>query len=194
MASSMRTQSVISWLRTYFSKNKKVIICTLVAFIVGVIAGVVACVRSVNGDFERVARADMEFGAFKVFFISLLALLGGYFVVLIAGMNNKTVFLLFLPFLSLGFVCGEYSCALVARYETLGLINLLVIYLPFFLITLVCLIVCSVSSLMPDCSCGGGIKPSFLTALKIFAINVAISFVLFAIIGSIFGVIIVSVY
>ena len=98
MASSMRTQSVISWLRTYFSKNKKVIICTLVAFIVGVIAGVVACVRSVNGDFERVARADMEFGAFKVFFISLLALLGGYFVVLIAGTNNKTVFLIFLPF------------------------------------------------------------------------------------------------
>ena len=96
MASSMRTQSVISWLRTYFSKNKKVIICTLVAFIVGVIAGVVACVRSVNGDFERVARADMEFGAFKVFFISLLALLGGYFVVLIAGTNNKTVFLIFL--------------------------------------------------------------------------------------------------
>ena len=29
-------------------------------------------------------------------------------------------------------MCGDYSCALIARYESLGLVNLLLIYLPFF--------------------------------------------------------------
>lgn len=43
------------------------IICTFLAFFVGVVAGIISCIRSVDGEFERVARADMEFGAAKVF-------------------------------------------------------------------------------------------------------------------------------
>lgn len=194
MASSMRTQSAISSLKSYFSKNKKVIICTFLAFFVGVVAGIISCIRSVDGEFERVARADMEFGAAKVFFISLLPLIGGYFVILIAGINSKTVFLIFLPFLTLGFMCGDYSCALIARYESLGLVNLLLIYLPFFLATLVCFVISSVSSLSPDCSCASKIKPSVLIAIKVLCVNVAIAFVLFLVVGSIFGVIIVKSY
>lgn len=194
MMKSVRTQSVKSFIRTYFLRNKKVIICTLVAFVIAVMAGVFACIRSVDGEFERVARADMEFGAFKVFFVALFALAGGYIVILIAGTNNKTVILVFLPFIALGFVCGQYSCALVARYETLGLVNLFVVYLPFFIVCLVCFVICAVSALTAECGCNGQIRPSFIIALKVFCINVVIAFVLFAVIGSIFGVIVISVY
>lgn len=196
MRGSLRIRSIISALKTFVSDNKKVIICTSIIFVLGITVGIFSAFRSVGEDgFDRVARADMEFGAVKVFFISLLALVGCYAVFLIAGINDKTVFLIVIPFFALGFATGWYSVALIGRYETSGLINLLLIYLPFYLSTFCCFVLCAAVMVAPECGCkNGGLKPSFVNTLKIFAINVAIAFVLFVIVGSIFKVIVVTLY
>lgn len=166
--------------------------------LLGIIIGVISAINATDGNFERVARADMEFGAVKVFFFSSLALCGSYVILLISGINNKTVIVAIIPFFVLGFFMGEYMCALIARYEGLGLLNLIFIYLPFFIVSFVCMLVALtviLSASCGSCSCeSGGLKPSFVSTLKIFGINIAISVVLFLIIGAIFGVIIVSLY
>lgn len=196
MQGYLRTKTFLSALKTFVSDNKKVIMCALVVFSLGVTVGVISAFRAVGDDgFERVARADMEFGSAKVFFVALLALFGCYAVFLISGVNSATVFLIILPFFALGFVSGEYSVALIARYETTGLVNLLLIYLPFFLCTFCCFVLCAVAMVAPDCACRrAGLKLSFVATLKIFGVNALLAFVFFIIIGSIFNVIVVSLY
>lgn len=196
MQGSLRAKSVLSAIKTFVSENKKVLICASIIFALGITVGVISAFRAVGEDgFERVARADMEFSSAKVFFVSLLALFCCYAVFLLSGINAKTIFLIVIPFFALGFVTGEYSVALIARYETTGLVNLLLIYLPFFLCTFCCFVLCAVIAAAPDCACcKTGLKPSFVQTLKVFGLNVAISFVLFVIVGAIFKVIVVSLY
>lgn len=196
MQGSLRVKSVLSAIKSFVSDNKKVIICATIIFALGITVGVISAFGAVGDDgFERVARADMEFSSAKVFFVSLLALLGCYVVFLLSGINAKTIFLIVIPFFALGFVTGEYSVALIARYETTGLLNLLLIYLPFFLCTFCCFVLCAVIAAAPDCACyKTGLKPSFVQTVKVFGANVAIAFVLFIIIGAIFKVIVVSLY
>lgn len=196
MQGSLRVKSVLSAIKSFVSDNKKVIICATIIFALGITVGVISAFGAVGDDgFERVARADMEFSSAKVFFVSLLALLGCYVVFLLSGINAKTIFLIVIPFFALGFVTGEYSVALIARYETTGLLNLLLIYLPFFLCTFCCFVLCAVKAAAPDCACcKTGLKPSFVQTVKVFGANVAIAFVLFIIIGAIFKVIVVSLY
>lgn len=196
MQGSLRVKSVLSAIKSFVSDNKKVIICATIIFALGITVGVISAFGAVGDDgFERVARADMEFSSAKVFFVSLLALLGCYVVFLLSGINAKTIFLIVIPFFALGFVTGEYSVALIARYETTGLLNLLLIYLPFFLCTFCCFVLCAVIAAAPDCACcKTGLNPSFVQTVKVFGANVAIAFVLFIIIGAIFKVIVVSLY
>lgn len=196
MQGSLRVKSVLSAIKSFVSDNKKVIICATIIFALGITVGVISAFGAVGDDgFERVARADMEFSSAKVFFVSLLALLGCYVVFLLSGINAKTIFLIVIPFFALGFVTGEYSVALIARYETTGLVNLLLIYLPFFLCTFCCFVLCAVIAAAPACACcKTGLKPSFVQTVKVFGANVAIAFVLFIIIGAIFKVIVVSLY
>lgn len=196
MQGSLRAKTVLCAIKAFVSDNKKVIVCSSIVFMAGIVVGVISAFRAVGEDgFERVARADMEFAAAKVFFYALLALLGCYAIFLIGGINSKTIFLIIIPFFALGFILGEYSVALIARYQTTGLIDLLAIYLPFFLCTFFCFLLCAASQVAPDCECcSSGLKPSFVQTLKIFGINIAIAFVLFIIVGSIFGVIVVSLY
>ena len=196
MQGSLRVKSVLSAIKSFVSDNKKVIICATLIFALGITVGVISAIGAVGDDgFERVARADMEFSSAKVFFVSLLALLGCYVVFLLSGINAKTIFLIVIPFFALGFVTGEYSVALIARYETTGLLNLLLIYLPFFLCTFCCFVLCAVIAAAPDCACGKtGLKPSFVQTVKVFGANVAIAFVFFLIIGAVFKVIVVSLY
>lgn len=196
MQGSLRVKSVLSAIKSFVSDNKKVIICATIIFALGITVGVISAFGAVGDDgFERVARADMEFSSAKVFFVSLLALFGCYVVFLLSGINAKTIFLIVIPFFALGFVTGEYSVALIARYETTGLLNLLLIYLPFFLCTFCCFVLCAVIAAVPDCACcKTGLKPSFVQTVKVFGANVAIAFVFFLIIGAIFKVIVVSLY
>lgn len=196
MQGSLRVKSVLSAIKSFVSDNKKVIICATIIFALGITVGVISAFGAVGDDgFERVARADMEFSSAKVFFVSLLALLGFYVVFLLSGINAKTIFLIVIPFFVLGFVMGEYSVALIARYETTGLLNLLLIYLPFFLCSFCCFVLCAVIAAAPDCACcKTGLKPSFVQTVKVFGANVAIAFVFFLIIGAVFKVIVVSLY
>lgn len=195
MQNAFRFRAVLSLVKSFFKDNKKVLICTLIIFLLGIIVGVLSAFGAVSDGFERVARDEMEFANAKIFFVSILALLGAYIVFLLAGANSKTIFLVILPFFALGFIVGEYSTALVARYETTGVFNLLFVYLPFFIGTLICFLMCAVVSSSQDCSCNGyGLKNSFVSTVKLFAINVAISLIFFLIIGSIFGVLVVELY
>lgn len=195
MRLSLNFRAILSSLRSVFDKNKKVIICTLIVFVIGISAGILSVVRSVSDGFERVPKADMEFSGAKVFFISSLALLGAYVIFLLAGINSKTVVLALIPFFVLGFILGEYATALVARYETTGVLNLILIYLPFFIGTLGCFLFCACLATYPQNGCAtSGLKPSFVSTLKLFGINLLISLVFFLIIGSIFGVIVVEQY
>jgi hypothetical protein len=76
-----------------------------------------------------------------------------------------------------------------------GVINLFFLYLPFFLITFVCLAIAGVAVLTAKGCEGsrGTFKPSFLAVLKLFALNVAIDLVIFIIIGAISKVIVVDI-
>lgn len=195
MQNAFRFRAVLSLVKSFFKDNKKVLFCTLIIFLLGIIVGVLSAFGAVSDGFERVARDEMEFANAKIFFVSILALLGAYIVFLLAGANSKTIFLVILPFFALGFIVGEYSTALVARYETTGVFNLLFVYLPFFIGTLICFLMCAVVSSSQDCSFNGyGLKNSFVSTVKLFAINVAISLIFFLIIGSIFGVLVVELY
>lgn len=195
MQGSYRSKAFISSLKSFFHNNKKVLICAIVIFTIGIVVGVLSEVRSVSGDFERVAKADIEYSCAKVFFIAFLALLGAYVLFLLASINSKTLVLCLLPFVALGFVLGEYSTALVARYETSGVLNLLFVYLPFFLSTLCCFLLCACQITAPNCACTGQVyRQSFVETIKIFAINVALAFIVFLIVGAIFGVIVVQLY
>ena len=99
MQGSLRVKSVLSAIKTFVSDNKKVIICATIIFALGITVGVISAFGAVGDDgFERVARADMEFSFAKVFFVSLLALLGCYVVFLLSGINAKTIYLIVIPF------------------------------------------------------------------------------------------------
>ena len=197
MTNSSRLCAFKSALKSFLSKNKKIIICSLIVFALGIIVGAVTAWRAVGGEFEEVLPKDADTGGARVFFFSTLALIGCYGVILLSGINNKTVFLAIIPVFLLGFFFGRYSAALIGRFGALGIVNLVFAYAPFFICTFVCFVLSTIAVMSTDCAktaISSNLKPSFVDTLKLFGINVAIGFVLFVLIGSIYGVIIVTVY
>lgn len=197
MTNSSRLCAFKSALKSFLSKNKKIIICSLIVFALGIIVGAVSAWRAVGGEFEEVLPKDADTGGARVFFFSTLALIGCYGVILLSGINNKTVFLAIIPVFLLGFFFGRYSAALIGRFGALGIVNLVFAYAPFFICTFVCFVLSTIAVMNVDCAktaISSNLKPSFVDTLKLFGINVAIGFVLFVLIGSIYGVIIVTVY
>ena len=197
MTNSSRLCAFKSALKSFLSKNKKIIICSLIVFALGIIVGAVSAWRAVGGEFEEVLPKDADTGGARVFFFSTLALIGCYGVILLSGINNKTVFLAIIPVFLLGFFFGRYSAALIGRFGALGIVNLVFAYAPFFICTFVCFVLSTIAVMNIDCAktaISSNLKPSFVDTLKLFGINVAIGFVLFVLIGSIYGVIIVTVY
>ncbi len=197
MSYSTRFCSVKSQIKRFFALNKKIIVCAIVIFIVGALSGIFSCLRAVDGEFEQIPAKDADIAGARVFFYSLLALIVCYALILISGSSNKTALLAIIPFFLDGFLLGRYACALLGRYSTLGLLNLLFAYLPFFVATLVCFVLSMIAVMQPNCANtakSGILKQSFIDVLKIFGINIAISFVLFVLIGAIYGVVVVEVY
>ena len=197
MTNSSRLCAFKSALKSFLSKNKKIIICSLIVFALGIIVGAVSAWRAVGGEFEEVLPKDADTGGARVFFFSTLALIGCYGVILLSGINNKTVFFAIIPVFLLGFFFGRYSAALIGRFGALGIVNLVFAYAPFFICTFVCFVLSTIAVMNIDCAktaISSSLKPSFVDTLKLFGINVAIGFVLFVLIGSIYGVIIVTVY
>lgn len=197
MTNSSRLCSLKSALKSFLSKNKKIIVCSLIVFVLGIIVGTVSAWRAVGGEFEEVLPKDAESGGARVFFFSTLALVVCYGLILISGINNKTVFLAIIPVFLAGFFFGRYATALIGRFGALGIANLIFAYAPFFICTFVCFLLSTIAVMNADCAktaISSNLKPSFVDTLKLFGINVAISFVLFVLIGSIYGIIIVTVY
>lgn len=188
--SSIRKVAIFSAIAKYLKKNAKTIICCIVIFIIGVVIGIIAPLLAVDGDFEAISRDEIQFGCAKVFFISMLALFGGYIIILFGC--HKLVFISLIPFIILGYFCGEYCTILVARYQGIGIINLVVIYLPFFIFSLAFMTI-SLISCVSSC-CGASIKYSLIALSKLFFINILINFIIFMIIGGITGVVIVKIY
>ncbi len=195
---SYRGVTILSSAKSFICRNKKPLICALVAFLVGIVIGVLSAIRATEGQFDRVARIDMEFGSAKVFFISALAILGGYIVIVLSALKVKTVFLGVIPFVILGFFMGEYSTALIARYEVMGVLNMVFVYMPLFCgsCAFMAIALCVVSSApLGIAGCSAHQKqPMLLSILKIFGLNMATNFVFVMIIGSFIGVILVSLY
>lgn len=192
---ALRWRAFVSNLRGYFARNRRILISAFIVLAVGIIVGVISCIRAVNGEFERVARVDMEFSGAKIFFLSLLFLVVSYSLILIAGINKKTAFIAIIPFFALGFLIGKYSTCLIARYEFWGILNLLLCYLPFFIVTLIAFIIATVN-VLTACQnpTENGLKPYLIPTLKVFGLNVLAGIVFFLIIGSIFGVIEIKLF
>lgn len=190
---SARSRILKSETADFFKAHAKIVISALVILVVGVIVGVVLAYREVGGEFEIVARVDAETGAGKVFFLALLTLAASYALVLLSGLNKKTVFLCCVPHFFIGFMLGRFSTALLCRFELFGLLNFLFVYLPVFLISIFLLVIATARVLSSSCTeCGvGKLKPSFVALLKIFAINAAVCFVFFVLAGLIVGGVIV---
>lgn len=191
---SLRTNTIIGYIRTFFKEHKKVVITTLVLFLVGIVLGIFFAVKAVDGNFEKIPRSEIETGTSKVFFLSLLLLVFSYFIILISGANNKTAILICIPFFVLGYLLGRDATALICRYGGFGILNLLLVYLPFFILTfLLMLFAASYVSVLYTCCTENceKYKPSFIFILKMLAINALVSLVFILIIGSIIGGVIV---
>lgn len=176
--------------KDFFRENRKSILSFSAVFAVGILLGVFITINVAGGEFERVARADIEFGAVKVFFTSAFMTLAGYGVLLLAACAPALALVSLLSFGVLGYYFGKYVCLLVAVYGMTGIINMLVIYLPFFLLTFLCMCVAGARAARAvGCA---RVKNSALLLLKIYGVNIAINFLLFIVLGAFTKVIVVG--
>lgn len=182
-------RSALNVAKDFVYDNRKSVFSFFGVFFVAIVAGIFITVNSAGGEFEQIARGDMEFGAVKVFFTASFAVFAGYAFILVAAAGRNLAVVAALPFLVLGYVTGKYSCLLVAAYGATGLTNLLLVYLPFFLLTFVCAAVAGARAVAAK-GCDR-MKCTALTLLKIFAANVAFAFLFFLIVGSVTKVVII---
>lgn len=183
-------------IKDFLNLHKKSVVCFSLLFFIGIVAGIVFCINAVGGEFEKILQKDMVFGAAKVFFYSALFLLCGYAVVAIASCVKGASFLAVLPFMFLGYFFGKYICLLVAVYGGVGVMNLLFIYLPFFVLSFCMLLVGSSAALIQcnSCACGDALlRPSISILLKVFGLNLLANFIIFLLIGSVTKVIVVII-
>ena len=61
--------------KDFLKENKKTVLSFGIVFALGIVIGIFVTISAAGGAFERVARADMEFGAVKVFFTTGFAVL-----------------------------------------------------------------------------------------------------------------------
>ncbi len=190
---SAKTMALASFVKDFIERNKKLVICFCAVFALGIAVGIITVINEYGNAFERIPRSEMEFGGIKVFFISSFFITLIYGILLISSMNCKTVYIAVIPFLALGLYFGKYICMLIACYQSVGILNILLIYTPFFLgAFLLCGI--GVIRALGVCDCAGGrqkLKPSFIMLLKFYGINILFNFTIFIIIGSMVGVVIV---
>lgn len=195
-----RLRTLSSNIRAFFHDNKKAVICFSVVFALGIVIGIVAAIETRRGVFERFEIEVIEYGAVRMFFLTSLILAGAYALIWIASSGSKVVFLAVIPFFALGFMFGEYMCVLVGCYGVIGVLNLIFIYLPFYIMTFLCLLVAASYILShPGCGASGcgtpfKLKPPFIFLLKMYGINVAVNAVIFLIVGIFVKVIIVELF
>ncbi len=182
--------------KDFVSVHKKTVICFSVLFFIGMVVGIVSAVNSVGGEFEKLSRNDMTFGAVKVFFFSSLFVFAGYGVVVVSSCVKGLSFLAVIPFAVLGFMMGEYACILIGVYGGVGIMNLIFVYTPFYLCTFMCLMIggCIAIGAPSACRCNDRLlKPSVSILLKAFGVNMLANFIIFLLIGAVTKVVVVAI-
>lgn len=176
--------------RDFCRDNRKSVISFCAVFVLGLIIGIFITIDSAGGEFERISRADMEFGSVKVFFTTSFMVLVGYGVLVLGAAAPALAFAGLAVFAVHGYYFGKYLCLLVGIYGVTGIVNIIFIYVPFFVFTLVCMIVAGVRALN-TVGCNR-LKTAGLALLKIYGINMAFNFVIFVIVGAFTKVIVVG--
>ena len=176
--------------KDFLKENKKSVLSFGIVFALGIAVGIFVTISAAGGEFERVARADMEFGAVKVFFTSAVAVLAGYGVLLLAACAPALAPVSLLSFGVLGYFFGKYMCLLVAVYGASGILNLIVVYMPFFLCTFLCMTVAGARAARAV-GCGR-VRASAIVLLKVYGVNMAVDFAIFVLVGAFVKVIVVG--
>lgn len=182
--------------KDFFATNTKSAVCFSIIFFIGIVVGIVSAVNAVDGVFEKIAQSEIVFGSVKVFFYSALFLMIGYFLFAIASCMRGLSFIAVLPFIVLGYLCGKYMTVLVGVYGGIGIINLIFIYIPFYIGAFVSFLICACIALRQAniCTCSGSIlRPSVATVLKLFGFNVLLNVLIFLLIGAMVDVIVVII-
>ena len=177
-------------IKDFCRDNKKSLISFAAVFALGIVLGIFITISAAGGEFERVARADMEFGAVKVFFSTSFTVLIGYGVVLLSACAQVLAIASLLAYALLGYYFGKYMCLLVAVYGATGVLNMVVIYIPFFLVTF--LLMCVAGAKAASAVGCDRLKRTALTLAKIYGLNIAANFVIFVIVGAFSKVIVVG--
>lgn len=181
-------------IKDFLAFHRKAVVCFSLLFFIGIVVGIVFAVNAVGGEFEKILQKDMTFGAVKVFFFSSLFLLIGYILIAISSCIHGMSFLAVLPFIVLGYLFGQYVTILVGVYGGNGIMNLIFVYIPFYLASFVCLMVgaCIAQRQCNICASSNSIlRPSISTILKALGINILFNFIVFLLIGSLTKVIVV---
>lgn len=189
-------KSVVYEIKEFLSTHKKTVVCFSLLFVAGVIIGIISAVNSVGGVFEKLSKNDMTFGSVKVFFFSSLFIFAGYVVLTISSCVKGMSFLSILPFAVLGYMMGSYICVLVGVYGGIGVMNLIFIYIPFYLVTFFSMLVGGSVALFHagNCACKDSLlKPSVVILIKTFGINILSNGVIILLIGAVTKVIVVSI-
>lgn len=154
---NIRVHLTIVNIKRFVCENKKAIISCAAVFLVGIILGICITIAGCQGEFNKVNTNDVVYGAFRVFLLFSLAELIGYFVLLLSIINFLFTLFSMCVLIYLGYVLGKYSCMLVACYSVNGVINLIFIYIPVFLICFVLMTITLIKilelSACEECSC-----------------------------------------
>lgn len=183
-------RSALGIIKDFCRDNRKSVISFCALFALGIVIGIFITIDSAGGEFERISRADMEFGSVKVFFTTSFMVLAGYGVLLLGAGAPAFAVAGLVVFAVHGYYFGKYVCLLVAMYGATGVVNMIVVYIPFFLVTLVCMIVAGVRALN-TVGCNR-FRTAGLALLKTYGLNIAVNFVVFVIIGAFTKVIVVG--
>ena len=125
-----------------------------------------------------------------MFFSTSFTVLIGYGVVLLSACAQVLAIASLLAYALLGYYFGKYMCLLVAVYGATGVLNMVVIYIPFFLVTF--LLMCVAGAKAASAVGCDRLKRSALTLAKIYGLNIAANFVIFVIVGAFSKVIVVG--
>ena len=192
---AVKSKSVYA-IKDFLALHKKAVLCFSMLFFIGIVVGIVSAVNAVGGEFEKILQKDMTFGSVKVFFFSSLFLLIGYVIVAIGSCLRGMSFLAVIPFVILGYFCGNYACVLVGVYGGIGVMNLIFIYIPFYIGSFIFLLVGGCVALRQCNLCANNnaiLRPSIATLLKAYGLNILFNFIVFLLIGAVTKVIVVAI-
>lgn len=194
---NMKSSAFKAFLRSFkqfLKENKKCIQSTAVLFIAGFVIGIFITVNGVFGELSKVSVSATTFSGVKVFFVFSTGFIIAYAVLCLSSFSTLTSIISLGVFVVTGLCFGQCVCMLVAMYGVRGIFNLIIIYLPVYLVTFMCLTV-AFARVLTISPCGPSrfsfIKPSIKVSLPIYGINVAVNFAFFMVIGIFVKVIVI---